>query len=102
MTRPASTYRASVAGGLRVAAGPLALVAAYVATLLTRGYRVWVRDGAGGDHVVEVFPDVDHLRLIYHPGPGAAGHAPAWVDRLSALLAEISDTPTNQERSTTP
>lgn len=102
MTARTGVYRVTVAGGLRMATGPLALIAANVAALAAGGYRVWVRDGAGDDHVVEVFPDVDHLRLIYHPGPGAAGDAPAWVDRLSALLAEISDTPTNQERSTTP
>lgn len=101
MTAGTGAYRVTVAGGLRMATGPLALIAANVVTLAARGYRVWVRDGAGGDHVVEVLPDVDHLRLLYHPGPGAADHAPAWVDRLSALLAEISDTPTNQEGSTT-
>ena len=100
MTRSASTYRVSVAGGLRVAAGPLALVAANVATLLARGYRVWVRDP---DHrVVALHVDDAQLHLTYHPGPGTAPEPPAWVDRLSALLAELSNTTTNQERSNTP
>jgi len=100
MTRPASTYRVSVAGGLRVTAGPLALVAANVAALVARGYRVWVRDA--DDRVVAVHADGDGLHLIFHPGLGAPSAAPPWVGRLSDLLAEISNTPTNQERSSTP
>ena len=102
MTRPASTYRVSVAGGLRVATGPLALVAANVATLLARGYRVWVRDP--DDRVVALHLDHDQFHLTYHPGPATAPELPPWVDRLSALLAELSNsnTTTNQERSSTP
>lgn len=100
MTRPASTYRVSVAGGLRVAAGPLALVAANVAALVARGYRVWVRDA--DDRVVAVHADGDGLHLTFHPGHCAPSAAPPWVGRLSDLLAEISNTPTNQERSSTP
>jgi hypothetical protein len=100
MTRPASTYRVSVAGGLRVAAGPLALVAANIAALVARGYRVWVRDT--DDRVVAVHADGDALHLTFHPGHGAPSAAPPWVGRLSDLLAEISNTPTNQERSSTP
>ena len=100
MTRHASTYRVSVAGGLRVAAGPLALVAANVATLLARGYRVWVRDPDG--RVVAIQLDHDQHHLTYHPGPDTASEHPPWVDRLSALLAELSNTTTNQERSSTP
>ena len=100
MTRPASTYRVTVAGGLRVAAGPLALVAANVATLAARGYRVWVRDP--DDRVVAVDVDAGQLHLTYHPGPGPASEHPPWVDRLSALVAELSTTTTNQERSNTP
>jgi arginase family enzyme len=100
MTRPASTYGVSVAGGLRVATGPLALVAANVATLLARGYRVWVRDP--DDRVVALHLDHDQLHLTYHPGPGTPPELPPWVDRLSALLAELSNTTTNQERSSTP
>ncbi len=96
MNGPSSTYRETVAGGLRVAAGPLALVAANVAALVTRGYRVWVRDPE--QRVVSVHADGDQLTLTYHPGSETA---PPWVDRLSALLAEISETTTNQERSTT-
>ena len=101
MTRHASTYRVTVAGGLRVAAGPLALVAANVAALAARGYRVWVRDA--DDRVVAVRADGDGLHLSFHPGHGAATSAPPpWLGRLSDLLAEISNTPTNQERSSTP
>ena len=101
MTRPASTYRVSVAGGLRVAAGPLALVAANVAALVARGYRVWVRDP--DDRIVAVHADGDGLHVSFHPGDDAATSAPQpWVGRLSDLLAEISNTPTNQERSSTP
>jgi hypothetical protein len=54
-------------------------VAANVAALVARSYRVWVRD-----------PDE---RVVAVASP--------WVDRLSDLLAEISNT-TNQERSNTP
>ncbi len=100
MTRPASTYRVSVAGGLRVAAGPLALVAANVAALVARGYRVWVRDPDG--RVVAIQLDHDQHHLTYHPGPDTVSDHPPWVDRLSALLAELSNTTTNQERSNTP
>ena len=100
MTRPASTYRVSVAGGLRVAAGPLALIAANVAALVARGYRVWVRDPDG--RVVAIRLDHDQLHLTYHPGLGAPPEPPPWVGRLSALLAELSNTTTNQERSSTP
>ncbi len=102
MTRTAATYRASVAGGLRVAAGPLALVAANVTTLVARGYSVWVRDPDEG--VVAIHADGDHLHLSFHPGPGASPTPPPWVGRLSDLLAEISNTTdnTNQERSNTP
>jgi hypothetical protein len=101
MTRPASTYRVSVAGGLRVAAGPLALVAANVAALAARGYRVWVRDP--DDRIVSVHADGDGLHVSFHPGHGEApSAAPPWVGRLSDLLAEISNTTTNQERSSTP
>ncbi len=100
MTRPASTYRVSVAGSLRVAAGPLALVAANVAALLARGYRVWVRDPDG--RVVAIHLDHDQHHLTYHPGADTASEHPPWVDRLSALLAELSNTTTNQERSSTP
>ena len=100
MTGPASTYRATVAGGLRVAAGPLALVAANVAALAARGYRVWVRDP--DERVVSVHADDGRFTLTYHPGPGATTDAPPWADRLSALMAELSNTTTNQERSNTP
>ncbi len=101
MTSATANYRASVAGGLRVAAGPLALVAANVAALLARGYRVWVRDP--DDRVVAIHTDADQLHLNFHPGPGTTPTPPPWVDRLSDLLAEISNTTnTNQERSNTP
>jgi hypothetical protein len=101
MTRLASTYRVSVAGGLRVAAGPLALVAANVAALVARGYRVWVRDA--DDRIVAVHADGAGLHLTFHPAQSAATSAPPpWVGRLSDLLAEISNTPTNQQRSSTP
>ncbi len=100
MTATASTYRVSVAGGLRVAAGPLALVAANVAGLTARGYRVWVRDP--DNRVAAIYVDADQLHLTFHPGPGADPTPPPWVGRLSDLVAEISNTPTNQERSTTP
>ncbi len=99
MTGHASTYRVHVAGGLRVAAGPLALVAANVAALTARGYRVWVRDAEQG--VVSVHRDNDVLHLSFHPGPGASS-PPPWMNRFSDLLSEISNTPTNQERSNTP
>ena len=99
MTTHASTYRANVAGGLRVAAGPLAMVTANVAALTARGYRVWVRDADQG--VVSVHRDKELLRLTFHPGPGAAT-PPPWMNRFSDLLAEISNTPTNHERSNTP
>ena len=39
------------------------------------------------------------LHISFHPGPG--GTAPPWMNRFSDLLAEISETPTNQERSNT-
>ena len=100
MTGHASIYRASVAGGLRVAAGPRALVAANVAAFATRGYRVWVRDPDG--RVVAIQLDHDQHHLTYQPGPDTASEHPPWVDRLSALLAELSNTTTNQERSSTP
>ncbi|MGI8776915.1 MAG: hypothetical protein ACR2LJ_05905 [Acidimicrobiales bacterium] len=100
MTGSTSTYRVSVAGGLRVAAGPLALVAANVAALATRGYRVWVRDP--DDRVAAIYVDADQIHLTFHPCPGADPMPPPWVGRLSDLVAEISNTPTNQERSTTP
>lgn len=99
MSGPASTYRVSVAGGLRVAAGPLALIAPQVAALAARGYGVWVRDP--DNRVVAVAGGRHQLHLTYHPGPGADPTAPPWVGRLSDLLAEISNTPTNQERSNT-
>lgn len=99
MTAHTSTYRANVAGGLRVAAGPLALVAANVAALTARGYRVWVRDADQG--LVAVHRDNDVLHLSFHPGP-AASSPPPWMNRFSGLLSEISNTPTNQERSNTP
>ena len=84
MTGPVSTYRATVAGGLRVAAGPLALVAANVATLAARGYRVWVRDPDG--RVVSVRADDGRFTLTYHPGPapqptprpGRTDSRPSW------------------------
>ena len=76
MTARSGAYRVTVAGGLRVATGPLALIAANVAALVARGYRVWVRDG--DDRVVEISGDSRLLNLIYHPGSGAAGDAPAW------------------------
>ena len=82
-----------------MAAGPLALVAANVATLTARGYRVWVRDADQG--VVSVDRVHDVLHLSFHPGPGASS-PPPWMNRFSDLLSEISNTPTNQERSTTP
>jgi hypothetical protein len=100
MTRPASTYRVTVAGGLRVATGPLALVAANAAALVARGYRVWVRDG--DDRLVAVHGDGDGMHVTFHPGPGATTTPPPWVGRLSDLLAEISETATHQERSNTP
>lgn len=99
MTAHASIYRASVAGGLRVAAGPLALVAANAAAFAARGYRVWVRDAEQG--VAAVHCDGGGLHLTFHPGPGASS-APPWMNRFSDLLAEISNTPTTQERSNTP
>ena len=91
MSRPASSCRVSVAGGLRVAAGPLALV--------TRGYGVWVRDPDGG--IVAVTGGAGGIDLTFHPGPGASPADPPWGARLSGLLSEISDIPT-QERSSTP
>ena len=98
MTGHVSTYRASVAGGLRVASGPLALVAANVVTFAARGYRVWVRDAEQG--VVSVHRDNDVLHLTFDPRPGAPS-PPPWMNRFSDLLSEISNTPTNQERSNT-
>ena len=100
MTGHGSTYRVHVAGGLRVATGPLALVAANVATLTARGYRVWVRDP--NQAVLAVHRDGEELHTDFHPGPGEALTAPPWVARLSELVSEISNTPTNQERSNTP
>lgn len=47
MSRAASSYRVTVAGGLAVASGPLALAAANIAVLVARGYRVWVREPTG-------------------------------------------------------
>lgn len=82
MTRPTSAYRVSVAGGLRVAAGPLALVAANVAALAARGYRVWVRDP--DNRVVAVHEEGDGLHLTFHPGHGTPSAAPPWVGRLLA------------------
>jgi hypothetical protein len=97
MTGHVSTYRASVAGGLRVASGPLALVAANVASLTARGYRGWVRDP--DQAVLAVHRDGEELHTTFHPGPGAARTAPPWVARLSELVSEISNTPTSEERS---
>ncbi len=99
MTASSSTYRVNVAGGLRVASGPLALVAANAAALVARGYQVWVRDPDQG--VVAIHQQDGVLHIRFHPGPGATAASP-WMDRLSDLLAEISETPTNQERSNTP
>jgi hypothetical protein len=61
---------------------------------------VWVRDPEG--RVVSVHADGGRLTLTFHPGPGVTTDAPPWADRLSALMAELSNTPTNQERSNTP
>jgi len=93
-----STYRVNVAGGLRVASGPLALVAANAAALVARGYQVWVRDPDQG--VVAMREQGGVLHISFHPGPGATS-PPPWMNRLSDLMAEISNTPTNQERSNT-
>ena len=98
MTGSSANFRVNVAGGLRVAAGPLALVAANASALLARGYQVWVRDHDQG--VVAVHRDSGVLHISFHPGPGAT--APPWMNRLSDLLAEISEMPTNHERSNTP
>ena len=100
MTAGTGAYRVTVAGGLRMATRPLALIAANVAALLARGYRVWVRDA--DDAVVAIHADAEQFHLSFHPGPGANAPVPPWVDRLSDLLAEISDTPTNHGRSSTP
>ncbi len=99
MTGSSSTYRVNVAGGLRVASGPLALVAANAAALVARGYQVWVRDPDQG--VVAMHHRSGVLHISFHPGPGAVT-TPPWMNRLSDLMAEISETPTNQERSNTP
>ncbi len=99
MTGSSSTYQVNVAGGLRVASGPLALVAANAAALLARGYQVWVRDPDQG--VVAIQQQDGVLHISFHPGPGAVT-TPPWMNRLSDLMAEISNTPTNQERSNTP
>jgi len=98
MTGSSSTYRVNVAGGLRVASGPLALVAANAAALIARGYQVWVRDPDQG--VVAVHRAGGVLHITFHPSPGVT--APPWMNRLSDLMAEISETPTNQERTNTP
>ncbi len=100
MTQSASSYRLSVAGGLRVVTGPLALVAANVAALVARGYRVWVRDPR--DSVLAIDTEDGQLHVIFHPSRDASAMAPPWVDRLSDLMAEISNEPTNPERSNTP